>query len=82
MIYRYLALGCVGIWALIAIGRGYFSHGIEKDQFYAIVFAAAVVLIAFLERGTINGILQQIHIYMLVISFILFSVRNFTLYSE
>ena len=73
MIYRYLALGCVGIWALIAIGRGYFSHGIEKDQFYAIVFAAAVVLIAFLERGTINGILQQIHIYMLVISFILFS---------
>ncbi|MBQ2724521.1 MAG: hypothetical protein IJF78_02320 [Clostridia bacterium] len=73
MIFRYLALGCVGIWALIAIGRGYFSHGIEKDQFYAIVFAAAVVIIAFMERGTLNGILQQIHIYMLVISFILFS---------
>ena len=28
MIYRFLALGCVGIWAVITAGRGYYSNGI------------------------------------------------------
>ena len=73
MIYRYLALGCVGIWALITVGRGYYRNGIKREQFYAIYFAVAVVLIAFLQSGTLNGILQQIGTYMLVISFLMYS---------
>lgn len=73
MIYRYLALGCVGFWGLMTIGRGYYSRGIEKSQFFAVLFMIAVVCIAFLQHGTLNGILQQISIYILVISFLMFS---------
>lgn len=68
MIYRLLALGCVGIWALIAVRRGLY---VDKTHIYAIIFTVAVITIAYLEKGSLDGILQQIGLYILVICFVI-----------
>jgi len=71
MIYRYLAILSVGVWGLIAIGRGYLKNQIRNVQLYAVLFAAAVGVIAYVQHGDIDGILQQIAMYIMVISFLM-----------
>ena len=66
MIYRLLALGCVGVWALAAVKRGLY---VEKVHVYAAFFAVMVVLIAYFQTESVDGILQQIAIYILVVCF-------------
>lgn len=66
MKYRLLALGAVGAWALFAVTRRYY---IENTHLYSLVFALAVVFVAYFEYGNIEGILNQIAIYILVICF-------------
>lgn len=66
MKYRLLALGCVGIWALVVVKRGYY---IEQIHLYALLFMAFVIFVAYFEKGNVDGILQQIAIYILVICF-------------
>lgn len=66
MVYRLLALGCVGIWALAAMKRGLY---VERVHVYAAFFAVMVVVITYFQTESINGILQQIAIYILVVCF-------------
>ena len=68
MIYRFLAIGCIGVWGLVALRRGYL---IEKIHVYAVLFAAMVIFVAYFQTGSINGILQQIGLYILVICFLI-----------
>lgn len=68
MIYRYLALACTGVWVVIALKRGL---NIERIHIYAVLFAVLVAIITFIERGSLDGILQQIAIYILVVCFII-----------
>ena len=68
LIYRLLALGCVGIWGMIAIKRGLY---VERAHVYAVVFAVIVAIIAYFEKASLDGILQQIGIYILVVCFII-----------
>lgn len=68
MIYRYLAIGCVVIWAIIAIKKGYY---VEHIHIYAVCFVLFVIVIAFIEHDSLDGILQQIGIYILVVSFLM-----------
>lgn len=68
MIYRLLALGCVGIWALSALKNKLY---LEKIHVYALFFAIVVAGIAYVEKGSFDAVLQQIAIYILVICFII-----------
>lgn len=68
MKYRLLALGSVGIWGIIALGNKYY---VEKIHVYAVAFAIMVAVIAYVEKGSLDGILQQIALYMLVICFVI-----------
>lgn len=70
MIYRYLAIGCVVIWAIIAIKKGYY---VEHIHIYAVCFVLFVIVIAFIEHDSLDGILQQIGIYILVVSFLMYA---------
>lgn len=68
MVYRLAALGCAGIWAMMALRRGlqvYMTH------VYAVLFAVAVVFIAYIEKGSFDAIMQQIAIYILVVCFVI-----------
>lgn len=73
MIYRFIAIGCVGIWGIVALGRGYL---VEKIHVYAVMFAILVAGVAYLQTGSVNGILQQISLYMLVICFLMNAFYN------
>lgn len=64
--YRVLALGCIGIWAIISLKKGLY---VEKIHIASAFFAVLVVVIAFFEKGSLDGILQQIAIYILVLCF-------------
>lgn len=64
MEYRLLALGSVGIWAAFAIFRKYY---IEWFHVYAALFMLMVILVAYVERGKLDGVLSQIAIYILVL---------------
>lgn len=66
MIYRLLALGAAGIWFIVALRR---RLVVEKAHIYAIVYMFLVILIAYLEKGSLDAILQHIAIYILVICF-------------
>lgn len=66
MVYRILALGCVGLWLIAASVRTFL---IEEIHIYAALFAFAAMVIAYLEKGSLDAILQQIPIYILVICF-------------
>ncbi len=66
MIYRLLALGCAGIWFIVALRRRLL---VEKVHIYAIVYMFLVIVIAYLQKGSLDAILQHIAIYILVICF-------------
>ena len=66
MIYRLMALGCAGLWFLIALGRHFM---IERVHVYAALYTIAVIVIAYLQKWSFDGVLQQIAIYILVICF-------------
>lgn len=66
MIYRLLALGCAGLWFLVALGRNYL---IEKVHIYAAIYTFAVIAIAYIEKWSLDGVLQHIAIYILVVCF-------------
>lgn len=66
MIYRLLALGAAGIWFIVALRR---RLVVEKAHIYAIVYMFLVILIAYLQKGSLDAILQHIAIYILVICF-------------
>lgn len=66
MIYRLLALGCAGIWFIVALRRRLF---VEKVHIYAIAYMFLVIVIAYLQKGSLDAILQHIAIYILVICF-------------
>lgn len=66
MIYRLLVLGAAGIWFLVALRR---RLVVEKVHIYAVVYMFLVILIAYLEKSSLDGILRQIGIYILVICF-------------
>ena len=68
MVYRLAALGCAGIWAMMALRRGL---QVYKVHIYAVLFAVAVVFIAYLEKGSFDAIMQQIAIYILVVCFVI-----------
>lgn len=70
MKYRLLAIGCVGIWGVFALQRGYY---IEKIHLYAAIFAVFVATVAYMEKGSIDGILKQIAIYMLIVCFLMYA---------
>lgn len=66
MIYRLLALGCAGIWFIIALRRRLL---VEKVHIYAVVYMFLAIVIVYLEKGSFDAILKQIAIYILVICF-------------
>lgn len=68
MIYRLLALGCAGIWFIVALRRRLL---VEKVHIYAIVYMFLVIVIAYLQKGSLDAILQHIAIYILVICFLI-----------
>lgn len=68
MVYRLAALGCAGIWAMMALRRGL---QVYRVHIYAVLFAVAVVFIAYLEKGSFDAIMQQIAIYILVVCFVI-----------
>ena len=68
LIYRLLALGAVGVWGLEALRRGFY---VEKEHVYAVVFAVAVAVIAFFEKGSFDAVMQQIAYYILVVCFLI-----------
>ena len=70
MIYRLIALGCAGIWMFLWVFRQN-PFVIEKDQLYAVYFLFFVVLVAYIQDGDIDGIIQQIAIYLMVIFYIM-----------
>lgn len=67
-LWRGLALGCTLVWFAFEL-RGSFRLG--RAQLYAIIFALAVVLVAYLETGTAKGIIRQIPLYVMVICFLM-----------
>lgn len=67
-IFRLAALGCAGIWALMALSRGLQVYRIHV---YAVLFAMAVVIIAYIEKGSFDAVLKQIAIYIMVVCFII-----------
>ena len=66
MIYRLLGLGAAAIWFVVALRRRLL---VEKAHIYAVVYMFLVILIAYLEKGSLDAILRQIAIYILVICF-------------
>ena len=68
MIYRIAALGFAGVWLLAAVRRGYC---VKKVHIYALAFALVVAVIAYVEKGSFDGVLKQIAIYILVICFLI-----------
>ena len=66
MIYRLAALGCAGLWFLVALGRNFL---IEKVHVYAALYTATVIVIAYVEKWSVDGVLRQIAVYILVICF-------------
>lgn len=68
MIYRLIGLGCAGIWFVMALRR---RISTEKVHIYAVVYMFLVILIAYLQKGSLDAILQHIAIYILVICFII-----------
>ena len=69
MIWRMLALAAAGLWFICAFLRG---MRIDRMQLYALLFAVAVALIAYLQTGGISGILSQIAVFMVVIFYLMF----------
>lgn len=68
LIYRLAALGAVGVWGIEAMRRGYY---VEKQHVYAVIFAVAVVIIAYFEKGSFDAIMKQIPYYILVVCFLI-----------
>lgn len=68
MIYRLLALGCAGLWALLALNKGINQ---EMKYVYSMLFAVVVAVVVYVEKGTFDAVLQQIAIYILVVSYIM-----------
>ena len=66
MIYRLLGLAAAGIWFIVALRR---RLVVEKVHIYAVVYMFLVILIAYLQKGSLDAILQHIAIYILVICF-------------
>lgn len=69
-IWRILALAAAGIWFIFAIYRT--GARIDRMQLFSIWFAIAVTLIAFLETGSVSGVLSQIAVYMVVIFYLMY----------
>lgn len=70
LIFRLLALVCAAVWIGVMIIR---QNPIvfEKEQIWAIFFMLGVILIAYIEKGDLEGILRQISFFMLVICFLM-----------
>ena len=68
MIYRVAALGCAGIWGIMALSRGLY---VEKVHVYAVIFAMAVVFISYMETDGFSSALKHIAIYMMVVCFVI-----------
>ena len=68
MIYRIAALGFAGLWLISAIRRGYY---VKSIHIYALSFALIVAVIAFVEKGSLDSVMQQIPIYILVVCFLI-----------
>lgn len=70
LIYRLLALVCAAVWVGVMVIR---QNPIvfEKEQIWAIFFMLGVILIAYIEKGDLEGILRQISFFMLVICFLM-----------
>lgn len=75
MIYRYIALACAGGWLVIEMSH---RRKFERIHGFAIAFMLAVIAIAYAEtNGSINGVMQYISHYMLVIGFLMnYSYRD------
>lgn len=68
MIWRLLALGCAVVWFAFELeGTSYLG----RTQLFAVCFAVAVVLIAYMETGSAKGIIRQIALYIIVICFLM-----------
>lgn len=70
MIWRVLALGASGLWFLLSMNSGMLFR---DDNGKALIFLAAVVIIAFIQTFSINGILKQIAIIILVIFYVMYN---------
>lgn len=66
MIYRLLALGCAGLWFLVSLSRTFL---VERVHEYAAIYTVAVIAIAVMEKWSLDGVLQHIAIYILVVCF-------------
>lgn len=69
MIWRLLALGSAAVWFLIEFSRS--GTVVGRLQGKAVLFAAAVAAIAFIQSGNVTGVLRQIAMYILVICFLM-----------
>jgi len=72
--YRLIALGCIAIWFWQYLSNN--KLNLQKIHNYAIYFACAVALIAFIEYG-LSNILRPIATYLLVLAFILNYLHRF-----
>ena len=66
MIYRLLALGCVGIWFIFASARRFY---IQRIHIQVALFVMLVILVAIVEHGDFDGVLNQIALYILAVCF-------------
>ena len=70
MIWRMLALAAAAVWFIFALLRN--GAQIDKTEFFAILFAIAVAVIAFIQSESVSGIIGQIAIYMVVIFYLMY----------
>lgn len=70
LIYRLIALAGAAIWFVILLIRRN-PIEMEKEQVFALLFLVMVVAVAYLEDGSLTGVLRQIAFIMLVLSFII-----------
>lgn len=70
MIWRLLALAAAGVWFIFAFLRS--GARMDRMPVFSILFAAAVAFIAYIQTGSISGILREISIFMVVIFYLMY----------
>ncbi len=70
LVYRIAALACAALWFVLMFVRND-SVSLNKDQFYALLFLAAIIAVIYMEKQSFSVILKQIGYIMLVMCFIM-----------
>ncbi len=67
-IYRVAALGCAVIWFVVLFIREQ-AISFNKDEFLSILFLLLIIVVIYIEKGSISSVIKQIAYIMMVICF-------------